>query len=237
MTAFAALYRTLLGSIATRSRLAALGALGAAAVLVGLAVGLSDPFNPDRAGVQFVNGLGLSVLVPVIALVFATSAFGDLNDDGTLVYLWLRPLPRRHLAVAAFAAALTVTVPLTVLPLCLGAALTGAGGAVIAGAALAVTLGVAAYVGLFCALGLRVQRALPWGLAYILIWEGFVAQAGRGAGRLAVRTYTRSLLSQAADVRLRLGSESVPTAVVVPIVVAVLAVGYTTYRLGRHDVP
>ncbi|MCC6434812.1 MAG: ABC transporter permease [Acidimicrobiales bacterium] len=237
MTTFLALYRTLLGAVASRGRVAALGALGAAAVLVGLAVGLSDPVDADRAGVQFVNGLGLSVLVPVIALVFASSAFGDLNDDGTLVYLWLRPLPRWQLATAAFAASLTVTVPLTVLPLCIGAALTGAGGAVVAGAALAVALGVLAYVALFCALGLRVQRALPWGLAYILIWEGFVAQAGRGAGRLAIRAYTRSLLSQAADVRLRLGAESVPTAVIVPIAVAVAAVGYTTFRLGRHDVP
>ncbi|MGE0726677.1 MAG: hypothetical protein AB7O92_25215 [Acidimicrobiia bacterium] len=237
MSAFAALYRTILGSVASRGRVGALAALGAAATLVGLAVGLSDPPNADRAGAQFVNGLGLSVLVPVIALVFASSAFGDLMDDGTLVYLWLRPLPRWQLALAAYGAALTVTVPLTVLPLGLGAVLTGADAAVVAGAAAAIVLGAVAYAGLFTALGLRVQRALPWGLAYILIWEGFVAQAGRGAGRLAVRAYTRSILAEAAGVRLRLASESVPTAIAVPLAVAAIAVGYTAFRLHRHDVP
>ncbi len=234
---FVALYRTILGAVATRSRIAALGALGAGASLVGLAIGLSDPFRPDRAGVLYVNGVGLSVLVPVVALVFAAATFGDLSEDATLVYLWLRPLPRWHLALAAYGAALTVTLPLTVLPLCLGVALTGAGLAVVAGTAAAVTAGVVAYAALFCALGLRFQRALAWGLAYILIWEGFVAQAGRGASRLAIRAYTRSILTEASGIRLRLANVSILVGMVVPAVVALAAIAYTSYRLRRHDVP
>lgn len=237
MSPLAALYRTVLAAVATKGRLAALGALGAAMVLVGLAVGLSDPFRPDRAGTQFVNSIGLSVFVPLVALVFASATFGDLADDGTLVYLWLRPLPRWQLAVASYAAALTVTLPLTLIPLCLGVALTGARAAVLTGTAGAVAVGVAAYCGLFCALGLRVQRALPWGLAYILIWEGFVAQAGRGASRFAIRAYTRSVLSHASGVELRLATQSVPVGLIVPVLVAAAAVGYTSLRLRRHDVP
>lgn len=237
MSPIAALYRTVLRAIATPSRIAALGALTGAAILVGLAIGLSDPPNPDRAGVQFVNGVGLSVLVPVVALVFASASFGDLNDDGTLVYLWLRPIPRWQLAVAAYGAAFTVTWPLTVVPLCIAAALTGADGAVVAGTAASVTVGVAAYCGLFGALGLRVQRALPWGLAYILIWEGFVAQAGRGASRLAIRAYTRSVLAEAGDVTLRLATQSILTGMVVPVLVAAAAVALTAWRLRHHDVP
>ncbi len=237
MTQLAALYRTMLAAIATRGRILALGSLGVAAMLVGLAVGLSDPFDTARAGTQFANGLGLSVLVPLISVVFASAAFGDLNDDGTLVYLWLRPLPRWQLALAGYAAACTVAVPLTVLPLCIGAALTGAGGAVVGGVAAAVLVAVAAYCALFTALGLRVQRALPWGLAYILIWEGFVAQAGRGASRLAIRAYTRSILSHAGGVPLRLATSSTLTGVVMPAVAAAAALAYTTFRLRRHDVP
>jgi ABC-2 type transport system permease protein len=237
VTPLLVMYRTVLSAIATRPRVLALGGLGVAAVLVGLAIGLQDPFSVDRAATRYVNGLGLSVLVPVICLVFASAAFGDLNDDGTLVYLWLRPNPRWQLAVAAYAAALTVTLPLTVLPLSIGVMLAGGRAAVVGGAVGAVALGVVTYAALFCALGLRVQRALAWGLAYILIWEGFVAQAGRGASRFAIRAYTRSLLSHSSGVELALARGGVLGSTVVPLLVCVVAVAYTTSRLRRHDVP
>jgi ABC-2 type transport system permease protein len=233
----AALYRTVLAGIATRARMVALGALGAATVLVGLSIRLAGPADLDRAGARFVDGVGLSVLAPVVALVFASAAFGDLVEDQTLVYLWLRPVPRSLFALAAYAAALSAALPLTVLPLTVAVALTGAGASVVAGTAVAVTVGVAGYVGLFTALGLRVQRALAWGLGYILIWEGFVASAGRGAGRLALRAYTRSVLSDASGTRLRLATMGPVAGVVVPLVVAAVALVYVSFRLRRHDVP
>lgn len=242
---FLALYRTLLGTLVTRGRVLALAALGAATVAVGLAIGVAggrgarggETVDRADAAVRFVNSVGLSVLVPVVALVFASAAFGDLVDEGTLVYLWLRPLPRHHLALAAFGAALTIAAPLTILPVVLAAALTGAGAAVVAGAAASAAVAVIAYTGVFCALGLRLQRALVWGLAYILIWEGFVASAGRGASRFAIRAYTRSLLSGIADVPLRLSAIGPVVAVAVPLGVTALAILFTTRRLGTTDVP
>ena len=74
-----------------------------------------------------------------------------------------------------------------------------------------------AYGGIFTWLGLRVRRALVWGLAYILLWEGFVASAGKSASRLAVRAYTRSVLAQATGVDLKLANVSAFFAVTVPI--------------------
>jgi ABC-2 type transport system permease protein len=233
-----ALYELFLRSQATRGRLAALGLLAVVAIVLGISIALSHPDEPVRAGVELVNAYGLSLLAPVVTLVFASAALGDLVDDGTLVYVWLRPVPRWIIAVAALAASLTIALPLVVVPRVVAAAFVGGGdGALVASAALATALAVIAYSGVFVALGLRVKRALVWGLAYILIWEGFVARAGRNAGRLAVRSYTRSLLTHATGVRLRLASASVPAAVVVPIVVAVAAIAYTTWRLHRQEVP
>ena len=57
-----------------------------------------------------------------------------------------------------------------------------------------------------------------WGLLYILIWEGFVAQANASAARLAIRSYTRSLLAETADVYLRLADIAVAAAWLVPLV-------------------
>src|SRR5438105_254591 len=68
------LWSVLTSSIATRARLLALGALGLGAVLLGVGVRLADP--TDRAGAAWsvVNGYGLSLLVPVVALVFASAS-------------------------------------------------------------------------------------------------------------------------------------------------------------------
>ena len=101
---------------------------------------------------------------------------------------------------------------------------------------MACTVAVVVYSAVFVALGLRVKRALMWGLLYILIWEGFVAQANASAARLAIRSYTRSLLADTADVYLRLANVAPAAAWIVPLVVAVIAAGYATWRLSRQDV-
>jgi ABC-2 type transport system permease protein len=178
----------------------------------------------------------LSLLAPVVALLLASATLGGPAEDGTLVYLWLRPVPRWRVALAATTAALTVVAPLVIVPLTVGALVAGTAGDVVAATALAHGVAVVAYTGLFTWLGLRVRRALAWGLAYILIWEGFVAGAGAGASRLAVRAYTRSIMAELTDVRLRLSDTPLPAAVVVPVLVGVLAVWLTGRRLARTDV-
>lgn len=234
--ALPAVYRLLLRSQATPTRLLALGALGVAAVLVGLAIGRSDPLDPLESGAAFVNGFGLSVTVPVTTLVFASAALGDLVDDSTLVYLWVRPLRRWVVVVAAFLAALTVALPLVVVPLAVAAALTGGGSDLVVGTSLAAGFGVVAYAGLFTALGLRVRRALVWGLLYILIWEGFVARGGDNAARLAVRSITATILADWSDADVRLDVLAPTTAYVAPFVVAAVALAYAAWRLRRQDV-
>jgi ABC-2 type transport system permease protein len=230
-------YRLALRSQARLGRLVALGGLGAVAVLIGIAIGTGDVADKLDAGANLVNAFGLTVYVPVVALVFASAALGDPADDGTLVYLWLRPVPRWRIVAGSTLATLTVVVPLVLVPLLLAAAVSGGGAALLRGTVVSSCVGIIAYVGLFTYLGLRVRRSLVWGLAYILLWEGFVALAGQSAARLAVRSYTRSLLSNATGIHFRLADTSVPVAIVVPIVVGLLALALTTARLRRMEVP
>jgi ABC-2 type transport system permease protein len=232
------LYRLFLGSLWTRGRLVSLGLLGLVPIAVGIAIGVNDDSAAGRllSWTRFTSPFGLSLLAPVVALMLASATLGNPSEDGTLVYLWLRPVPRWQLAVGAFAAALTITLPLVTIPLALGAAAAGTGGTGVAATALADALAVVVYTALFTWLGLRVHRPLAWGLAYILIWEGFVANAGAGASKVALRAYTRSVLSQLTDVSLRLSSMSLPVGVIVPLAVAVVAVWATSRRLARTDV-
>ena len=236
VSVFPAIYRLLLSSQVSLARVLALGALGLAAVVVGWAIGHSDPIDAADTGARFINVFGLSLTVPVTALVFASAALGDLTDDSTLVYLWLRPVRRATVVVAAFAAALTVTLPLVVLPLVMAAAMTGGGADLVKGTALAAALGSVAYAGLFTALGLRVRRALVWGLLYIFIWEGFVARGGDNAARLAVRSVTATVLQAWSGTELRLAVLATTTAYVAPFAVAALALAYASWRLNRQDV-
>ena len=115
-------YRLLLRQLVTRGRVLALLAVGLAVAAVAWAVGASDEVtDPLDASVGVIAGLGLTVLVPIVSLVFATAALGDAREDGTLVYLWLRPIDRWPVVVGAWLAALTVSLPLTLGPLALAA--------------------------------------------------------------------------------------------------------------------
>lgn len=236
-SAFVTLCRLMLRTQVTRARVLSLGALSAFGVLVGWLLGNAPRVhNHLRAGTDFVNLFGLSLLVPVAALVFASSMFGDLTDDGTLVYLWLRPVARTKIVLAAALTSFLVTWPLVVPPLVVAASLTGAGSDLVIGTLVAGTVVTLAYVGVFVALGLRVKRPLVWGLLYIFIWEGFIARGSENAAKAAIRAYGSSILHETTNVRVELATIDWTWAIVVPLVFGVLGLAYAVFRLRRQDV-
>jgi ABC-2 type transport system permease protein len=97
-------------------------------------------------------------------------------------------------------------------------------------------VGLVAYVAVFTLFGVWLKRFIVWGLAYILIWEGFIAQAGAGVARIALRKYTRSILVDRTGVDLELADFSLAMAVVVPFVVAGVALAIAAWRLARQDI-
>ncbi len=235
MGPFGALYLTQLRIQATRARLLSLAALGAAGLGIAALVGRQN--TTLAAGAEFVAVFGLAVLLPITALVVSSAGFGDTIDDGTLVYLWMRPVARWQLALAALLAALTIATPLTVLPAALVPVVMGSPSTLVLPALSAATIGLIAYCCIFLALGLRSKRALMWGLLYIFIWEGFVAQAGGNSARLAVRAYTQAVLTNATGVAFDLTTIDPPWSWGVPLAVAAVAFAYTVRRLGHHDIP
>lgn len=221
----------------TRGRLIALIGVSGMCVLfaIGIAAGESGEDFTDT--LTMLDQFGLTVAAPVVALVLASAAFGDQVDDRTLVYLWLRPVPRWQLAAGAALASVGTALPIVVIPLTLAAAIgTGGDGAAIGAAAAASTVAVLGYAGLFLALGLKVRRALIWGLAYILIWEGFVARGVRGAAKLSIQIHSRTVLARLAESELPTNPSAKLTAFLVPIVVAVVAIALTARWLKTTEV-
>ncbi len=234
----AATYRLVLRQIWSRGRLLVVAALGALVLLVGVIAGRNTNRIAElEDGATLVSNLGLGVVVPVIALVFAGAALGDICDDKTLVYLWLTPVAPWVVPFTGFLAALTIVVPAVLIPTALAAALVTTGGGLLNGTILSVVLGSIAYCALFTSFGLVARRTLVWGVLYVLIWEGFVASAGAGVARFAIRAHTRSILADATGVELNLGDLSPTGAIVIlaAVTVGALLLGVRRYQTMTVD--
>jgi ABC-2 type transport system permease protein len=234
---FVTLWAVIVRSICTRMRVAGLSLLGLGAIAIGLGINLAQSGNRPDAAWSLVDSYGLSLLVPVVALVFATAALGDLAEDGTLVYLWLRPLPRWQLALAAFSAAVSVVAVVAVLPLAVGTALSGQGARLVGAAAVGGILATLAYCAVFCGLGLRVRRALAWGLAYLLIWEEAVARVSHGAARASLFISSRSVAAYLAGRPPPHNAVAWETGLIFPLLVVVVALFLTARSLDRGEIP
>jgi ABC-2 type transport system permease protein len=220
--------------------LISLASIGAFGILISIAIAPSDEVGlivdtDAQRAVEFINAFGLGFFVPITALILAAASLGDFRDDGSLVYLWLRPVSRSMIIAAAMSASLTVVLPLAAIPLIASATIMSGESEVVVATWASVAIGVVAYVAIFVALGLRTTRALLWGLVYVLLWEGFISRAG-GAGRLSISNYTRSILTHVSGTDLDLAEASLATAYIVPVVVAIGAAAYAVRRFQHQEV-
>jgi ABC-2 type transport system permease protein len=238
MSPLVGLYRMLLRQQLTRGRAVLAVMMSGLAMLVAVLLARNvDNRDQIEATVSFLSVFGLGLMVPILSLVLASSSLGQLVEDQTLVYLWLRPNPRWMLAAAAWLAAATVALPVSVVPMTLAAAIGSGGDAGTIGAvAAAMALGAVGYTGLFTLVGLLVRRSLIWGLVYLFIWEFFVARVGQGAARLSINTYPASVLAELTNIELPQAERQLGYGIAVPILAAGVAVALTAWRLSRTDV-
>ena len=241
LRAIVIMHRLLVRQLLTKGRVAALFGVG---VVISLVVALvSRTVGDDESaqvalelGIELMSNLGFTIVVPIVALVFAAAAFGDLKEDGTLVYLWLRPMDRWPMVVGAWLGSVTVSLPLSLVPLTAAAFIANVGSDLVWATILACVVGNLAYSAVFMLLGLLTKNSVVWGIGYILIWEGLVAGISGVGERLAIRGYTRSIIAEQTGVDLYLGDLSMGVAVVVPALVVIAAIVLSTLRLRSLDV-
>ena len=205
-------------------------------LLIGLALLCrSYDVNPLEWGQPVIVGLGLAVVLPVIALIVGTGVLGSEVDDGTIVHILTKPLPRRDiilakLLVATVVSAVTAAVPLFVAGVLADSAQLGLGLAV------AASVGALAYSALFLLLSLLTRRPVLLGLAYILVWEGLLGRFVSGTRVLSIEQYVISLADKIAPSDLITGRVSVPVAIVMSLVFAIGGTLYAINRLGSFSV-
>lgn len=219
----------LLLSVAAALALGAVGLVVRARAEAGVGVA-------DEQVATLVAVLVLTLYAPLLSLVQAAAVVGDLREDGTLVYLWLRPVPRWKLALSAALAVLLRSAPLAVLAAVALAVAAGGGAGLVVAAGYAALLACVGYAGLFSFLGLAVRRALVWGLVYVLVWEGVVGTFGALPARLAISTYSSSLLGHLGGTPLPDQGVGLAWAWAGPLLAFVLAVLASRWRLVRGEV-
>jgi ABC-2 type transport system permease protein len=185
--------------------------------------------DPLEWGQPVIVGLGLAVVLPVIALIVGTGVLGSEVDDGTIVHILTKPLPRRDiilakLLVASGVTALTAAVPLFVAGVLAGSVRLGVGLAV------AATVGALAYSALFLLLSLLTRRPVLLGLVYILVWEGLLGRFVSGTRVLSIEQYVITIADRISPTGLFEGRVSLPVAIVMA---AIFALGGTLYAINR----
>lgn len=199
-------------------------------VLLGLAVLCrSLGVDPGEWGPPVLVGLGLAVVLPVVALIIGTGVLGAEIDDGTVVHILTKPLPRWQivlpkLAVAAGVTAATVAVPLYVAGVLADSVRLGLA------LAFAAALGALAYSALFLALSLVTRRPVLLGLVYVLIWEGLLGNFVSGTKVLSIQQYVIALADRLAPTGLLETTVSVPVA---SVMTALVSVGFTVLAIDR----
>lgn len=201
-------------------------------LLVGLAE-LAHTISPEHVrdwGTAIVGGLGFGVLLPVVALIVASSVLGAEIDDGTIVHILAKPVPRRDIVLAKLAVAVGVTTVVSAVPMFL-AGLIAVSTRYGLGLALSCLVGSLAYCALFLLLSLLSRRPVLVGLLYILLWEDTLSSLLSGTRVLSVTQYAISVAVHAggtADlIHTRL---SLPVAVVMS---AVFLVAGTVLAIDR----
>jgi ABC-2 type transport system permease protein len=232
-----ALYRIMLRTSVTRGRLLAFLAAGALLDLIAYSIRVSDFNGRETDSFALLDVAALALYVPVVALVFSTSSLGDLAQDGTLVYVWLRPVARWKVVLVALAATLSVTLPLTLVPSWLGVLLAGASDQALWAVTAAVVLANLAYCSVFTGFGLRVRHALIFGLGYVVIWEAGIASLGKGPAAISIRHYAESLFAKMSNQNAPgAGEAELWPSVIVLVALFVVGVVATSLLLRRQDV-
>ena len=233
MTIAVVTVRALLG----RRRTLLMLLLAGAPVLLGLLVRLGG----TRPGAlpSALEGLVVSAVLPLVALVFGTAALGSELDDGTAVHILTKPVPRWSIVLPKLVVAGGLTAvllfPATILS---GILIGGTGGRELGltfAYAIAVLIGSFVYSTIFVALSAATSRGLVIGLAYSLLWEGLLSGALKGTQLFSVREYIRGIaatLAPRGTIESVVGANGFLFALAVIVIVAALA----SWRLARYEI-
>lgn len=183
--------------------------LAALPVLMALAVSTISRYEgkplPVEALMSFTWFVLIQTIVPIVALVMASSVIAEEIEDRTITYLFTRPIPRAAILFGRWSAA---ALPLVLL-LCGSAELLirilepvsekMEGGSWMpdglhARILVTVSMGALVYSALFASAGALFKRPMLIGLGYTFVYEGFLGNLPGSSQKSTVIYYLKSFL-------------------------------------------
>ena len=176
-------------------------------VLLGLSALVRGLVGQDADAAQgTLYGLGLVVVVPLVALLATSGLLAPEIDDGSISYLLAKPVSR-HTIVAqqARGRAGVRARSSAALPMLRRRAVAAHRRRPSSGSASRVgsLLGGAAYCAVFALLSVLTRHAVVFGLIYLLIWEGLLGGLLDGIRWLSITRWSAEIVDQIADLDAR----------------------------------
>jgi ABC-2 type transport system permease protein len=203
------------------------------AVLVLLALALRITGNADLdSGTAVLWTFGLAVLLPLLSLIAGTGVIGPEIDDGQIMYVLTKPIPRSSVIVTKYLCAAVLVTVFAVLPIWLaGVIMTGVGSDLPWGFAIGAFFGGLAYSAVFTALAVASRQAVTVGLIYALVWESLLGNFAPGVQTLSVQQWALAIADRLSSSTTVEASVSLSVSVVLLALVTAAGLALATTRL------
>lgn len=197
-------------------------------VLLIALVTLVTVLTDGDAALDLLPGLGYPLVLPLVAILAASSVLGPEVDDGSIVYLLSKPVSRHGIAISKWVVALGATLAAGALPILVGGLVTGDSTRALAlfvGAAVAGTT----YSALFLAISAVTRHAVIASLMFVLIWESLLGNLFTGIAWLSIGQWGVRVGHAVSDALP--DPASLPYAVIASLLVTVVGVWFAGDRL------
>ena len=192
--------------------------------LVALVTALAD----GDAAFDLLPGLGYPLVLPLVAILAASSVLGPEVDDGSVVYLLAKPVSRYGVAISKWVVALGATLTAGALPILLGGLIAGDSTRALALFVGAVVAGTT-YSAVFLAVSAVTRHAVIASLVFVLIWESLLGNLFPGIAWLSISQWGVRVGHEVSDGLP--DPASLPWAVAASVVVTVAGVWFAGDRL------
>jgi ABC-2 type transport system permease protein len=220
-------FRAMLG------RKRALLLLGLPLLLLILSVALRATGENDldvSAGV--IQQFCLATLLPLLALIAGTGVIGPEIDDGQIMYVLTKPIPREVIVLTKLVVAIVLTTAFATVPtLVAGLVLTGTTAQLTPAFTVGVLIGGVAYSAVFVALAVASRNAVTIGLLYALVWESLLGSFAPGAQSASIQQWCLSITDALTDASPVTSTVDLPLAIALLVVVTAAGTLLATFRL------
>jgi ABC-2 type transport system permease protein len=189
-----------------------------------------------ESSVFLAGDFGMGTLLPLMCLLIGTGVIGAEIDDGSIVYLLAKPVPRRTILMSKLTVGWAAALVLAVLPIVAAVQIAGdEGGRLTLALGTAAALAAVAYTAVFVALSVISRSAVVIGLLYALLWEGVLGGYVPGIRNVSIRQWAlasaEEILGGHATVWGVTSDVSLPSAMALLVVATVAAVVLGARRL------